>query len=200
MQRREMAVPSAGAGSFRICTSSATLAAPRGSVLSILDWRDAHLAGRPFPFTPSVTDVYGLHACLEQYLREFPMGTPLRQIVEEMGGGAPDGGTIKAVQTGGPSGGGIPAEHLDTPVDYESLQALGSIMGSGGMIVIHDAHINADKSGPLPVAAYSALLMTITEGKCYSEKEMSECLSAAGFRNSAYQPTAADRSIITARK
>ena len=45
-------------------------AAPRGSVLSILDWRDAHLAGRPFPFTPSVTDVYGLHACLEQYLHE----------------------------------------------------------------------------------------------------------------------------------
>ena len=64
------------------------------------------------------------------------MGTTLRQIVEEMGGGAPDGGTIKAVQTGGPSGGCIPAEHLDTPVDYESLTKLGSIMGSGGMIVM----------------------------------------------------------------
>jgi bidirectional [NiFe] hydrogenase diaphorase subunit len=60
----------------------------------------------------------------------------LRQIVEEMGGGAPDGGTIKAVQTGGPSGGCIPAEALDTPVDYESLSKLGSIMGSGGMIVM----------------------------------------------------------------
>jgi bidirectional [NiFe] hydrogenase diaphorase subunit len=69
-------------------------------------------------------------------LIEVPMGTPLRQIVEDMGGGAPDGGTIKAVQTGGPSGGCIPAAHLDTPVDYESLQALGSIMGSGGMIVM----------------------------------------------------------------
>src|SRR5207253_3519048 len=68
-------------------------------------------------------------------LIEVPMGTPLRTIVEEMGGGAPDG-TIKAVQTGGPSGGCIPASHLDTPVDYESLQALGSIMGSGGMIVM----------------------------------------------------------------
>jgi bidirectional [NiFe] hydrogenase diaphorase subunit len=69
-------------------------------------------------------------------LIEVPMGTPLRVIVEEMGGGAPDGGAIKAVQTGGPSGGCIPSQHLDTPVDYESLGKLGSIMGSGGMIVM----------------------------------------------------------------
>jgi bidirectional [NiFe] hydrogenase diaphorase subunit len=69
-------------------------------------------------------------------LVEVPMGTTLRHIVEVMGGGVPDGGKVKAVQTGGPSGGCIPAEHLDTPVDYESLQALGSIMGSGGMIVM----------------------------------------------------------------
>jgi bidirectional [NiFe] hydrogenase diaphorase subunit len=72
-------------------------------------------------------------------LLEVPMGTPLRMIVEEMGGGAPDGGRIKAVQTGGPSGGCIPAQHLDTPVDYESLGKLGSIMGSGGMIVMDDS-------------------------------------------------------------
>jgi bidirectional [NiFe] hydrogenase diaphorase subunit len=71
-------------------------------------------------------------------LLEVPMGTPLRTIVEEMGGGAPGGGNIKAVQTGGPSGGCIPAQHLDTPVDYESLGKLGSIMGSGGMIVMDD--------------------------------------------------------------
>jgi len=71
-------------------------------------------------------------------LIEVPMGTPLRTIVEEMGGGAPEGGTIKAVQTGGPSGGCIPAEELDTPVDYDSLTRLGSIMGSGGMIVMDD--------------------------------------------------------------
>jgi bidirectional [NiFe] hydrogenase diaphorase subunit len=71
-------------------------------------------------------------------LIEVAMGTPLRAIVEEMGGGAPDGGQIKAVQTGGPSGGCIPAQHLDTPVDYESLGKLGSIMGSGGMIVMDD--------------------------------------------------------------
>jgi bidirectional [NiFe] hydrogenase diaphorase subunit len=68
-------------------------------------------------------------------LIEVPMGTRLRDIVEVMGGGAPDG-QIKAVQTGGPSGGCIPADALDTPVDYESLARLGSIMGSGGMIVM----------------------------------------------------------------
>ena len=72
-------------------------------------------------------------------LIEVPMGIPLRQIVEEMGGGAPDGRKIKSVQTGGPSGGCIPAEHLDTPVDYESLTKLGSIMGSGGMVVMDDS-------------------------------------------------------------
>jgi bidirectional [NiFe] hydrogenase diaphorase subunit len=72
-------------------------------------------------------------------LIEVPMGTPLRTIVEEMGGGAPDGGKIKAVQTGGPSGGCIPASALDTPVDYDSLTKLGSIMGSGGMIVMDDS-------------------------------------------------------------
>jgi bidirectional [NiFe] hydrogenase diaphorase subunit len=71
-------------------------------------------------------------------LVEVPMGTPLRTIVEEIGGGAPGGAKIKAVQTGGPSGGCIPAEALDTPVDYESLQKLGSIMGSGGMIVMDE--------------------------------------------------------------
>jgi bidirectional [NiFe] hydrogenase diaphorase subunit len=68
-------------------------------------------------------------------LVEVPLGTPLRRIVEDIGGGVP-GGHVKAVQTGGPSGGCIPAEHLDTPVDYESLASLGSIMGSGGMIVM----------------------------------------------------------------
>jgi bidirectional [NiFe] hydrogenase diaphorase subunit len=72
-------------------------------------------------------------------LIEVPMGTPLRTIVEDMGGGAPDGAKIKAVQTGGPSGGCIPANHLDTPVDYESLNKLGSIMGSGGMIVMDES-------------------------------------------------------------
>jgi bidirectional [NiFe] hydrogenase diaphorase subunit len=72
-------------------------------------------------------------------LIEVPMGIPLRQIVMEMGGGAPDGRQVKSVQTGGPSGGCIPADYLDTPVDYESLTKLGSIMGSGGMVVMDDS-------------------------------------------------------------
>lgn len=69
-------------------------------------------------------------------LIEVPMGTSLRQIVEEMGGGVPGGGTAKAVQTGGPSGGCIPASAFDVLVDYESLTNLGSMMGSGGLIVM----------------------------------------------------------------
>lgn len=77
-------------------------------------------------------------------LVEVPLGTPLRRIVEDIGGGAPGGGTIKAVQTGGPSGGCIPAELFDTLVDYESLARLGSIMGSGGMIVLDQSNNMVD--------------------------------------------------------
>ncbi len=69
-------------------------------------------------------------------LVEVPMGTSLATIVYEMGEGAPEGATVKAVQTGGPSGGCVPADRLDTPVDFESLQELGTIMGSGGMVVM----------------------------------------------------------------
>jgi len=69
-------------------------------------------------------------------LIEVPMGTMLRDIVFDIGGGIPDGGKFKAVQTGGPSGGCIPEQFLDMPVDYESLAKIGSIMGSGGMIVM----------------------------------------------------------------
>jgi bidirectional [NiFe] hydrogenase diaphorase subunit len=71
-------------------------------------------------------------------LIEVPMGITLRDIVFEIGGGIADGRSFKAAQTGGPSGGCIPAEYLDTPVDYESLRALGSIMGSGGLIIMDD--------------------------------------------------------------
>ncbi len=71
-------------------------------------------------------------------LIEVPMGISLRQIVEEMGGGVPDG-EVKAVQTGGPSGGCIPKSMLDTPVDYDSLRKVGSMMGSGGMVVMDDS-------------------------------------------------------------
>jgi len=71
-------------------------------------------------------------------LIEVPMGVTLRQIVFEIGGGVPEGRKFKAVQTGGPSGGCIPEQFLDLPVDYESLKEVGSIMGSGGMIVMDD--------------------------------------------------------------
>ena len=71
-------------------------------------------------------------------LVEVPMGTPLRQIVEEIGGGIPNGKKFKAAQTGGPSGGCIPAEHLDIPIDYDNLLAIGSMMGSGGLIVMDE--------------------------------------------------------------
>jgi bidirectional [NiFe] hydrogenase diaphorase subunit len=69
-------------------------------------------------------------------LIEVPMGITLRQIIYDIGGGIPDGKKLKAVQTGGPSGGCIPDQFLDMPVDYESLAKVGSIMGSGGMIVM----------------------------------------------------------------
>jgi NADH:ubiquinone oxidoreductase subunit F (NADH-binding)/ferredoxin len=71
-------------------------------------------------------------------LVEVPMGTTLREIVDGIGGGVADGKALKAVQTGGPAGGCIPAEHLDTPVDFDTLGKLGSIMGSGGMIVLDE--------------------------------------------------------------
>lgn len=72
-------------------------------------------------------------------LVEVPMGITLREIVYDIGGGIPNGREFKAAQTGGPSGGCIPAEYLDTPIDYESLNAIGSMMGSGGLIVMDDS-------------------------------------------------------------
>ena len=71
-------------------------------------------------------------------LVEVPMGTTLREIVYDIGGGIPNGRDFKAAQTGGPSGGCIPKEHLDTPIDYETLKQIGSMMGSGGLIVMDD--------------------------------------------------------------
>jgi bidirectional [NiFe] hydrogenase diaphorase subunit len=94
-------------------------------------------------------------------LIEVPMGITLREIVFEIGGGIPDERSFKAVQTGGPSGGCIPAAYLDTPVDYESLQALGSIMGSGGMIVMDEGSCMVD------VAKYfMAFCVDESCGKC----------------------------------
>ena len=77
-------------------------------------------------------------------LVEVPMGTTLREIVEEIGGGIPNGKKFKAAQTGGPSGGCIPAELIDTPIDYDSLMAIGSMMGSGGLIVMDEDNCMVD--------------------------------------------------------
>lgn len=71
-------------------------------------------------------------------LAEVPFGTTLRELIFDIGGGIPNGKKFKAVQTGGPSGGVIPEQYLDTPIEYETLQALGSIMGSGGMVVVDE--------------------------------------------------------------
>ena len=85
------------------------------------------------------TKIFALAGKVENTgLIEVPMGITLREIVFDIGGGIPDGREFKAAQTGGPSGGCIPAQFLDTKVDYESLKALGSIMGSGGLIVMDD--------------------------------------------------------------
>ncbi|MFO7779345.1 MAG: NuoF family protein [Nitriliruptoraceae bacterium] len=85
------------------------------------------------------TKVFALTGSLNNTgLIEVPMGITLREIVEEMGGGIPDGRAFKAAQSGGPSGGCIPAPYLDTPVDYENLQKLGSMMGSGGLVVMDE--------------------------------------------------------------
>ena len=77
-------------------------------------------------------------------LVEIPMGTTLREIIEEIGGGIPNGKKFKAAQTGGPSGGCIPAQHIDTPIDYDNLLAIGSMMGSGGLIVMDEDNCMVD--------------------------------------------------------
>ncbi len=77
-------------------------------------------------------------------LVEIPMGTTLREIVFEIGGGIPNGKKFKAAQTGGPSGGCIPEEHLDIPIDYDNLLAIGSMMGSGGLIVMDEDNCMVD--------------------------------------------------------
>lgn len=77
-------------------------------------------------------------------LVEVPMGTTLREVVYDIGGGIPNGKKFKAAQTGGPSGGCIPAEHLDVPIDYDNLIAIGSMMGSGGLIVMDEDNCMVD--------------------------------------------------------
>jgi bidirectional [NiFe] hydrogenase diaphorase subunit len=112
-------------------------------------------------------------------LVEVPMGISLREMVFEIGGGIPEGRKFKAVQTGGPSGGCLPTECLDMPVDYESLAKAGSIMGSGGMIVMDESSCMVD------VAKYFMdFCMTESCGKCIPCRvgtyQMHRILSAIG--------------------
>ncbi len=94
-------------------------------------------------------------------LIEVPMGMTLREIIFGLGGGIPNGAKFKAAQTGGPSGGCVPEQHLDMPIDYESLAAVGSIMGSGGLIIMDDTSCMVD------VAKYfMEFCMTESCGKC----------------------------------
>ncbi|MCK5307476.1 MAG: 4Fe-4S binding protein, partial [Zetaproteobacteria bacterium] len=99
-------------------------------------------------------------------LVEVPFGTPLRHVIYDIGGGIPNGRKFKAVQSGGPSGGCIPAQHLDTPIDYTDLTKLGSIMGSGGLIVMDEDTCMVD------IARYF-INFTMDEscGKCTSCRE-----------------------------
>lgn len=91
------------------------------------------------------TKVFALVGKIEKAgLVEVPMGMPLREIIYDIGGGVPDGKAFKSVQTGGPSGGCIPESLLDTPVDFESLAKIGSIMGSGGMVVMDNTDCMVD--------------------------------------------------------
>jgi bidirectional [NiFe] hydrogenase diaphorase subunit len=124
-------------------------------------------------------------------LIEVPMGIPLREIIQEIGGGVPDGRRFKAVQTGGPSGGCLPEQQLDLPVDYDSLREVGSIMGSGGMIVMDET------SSMVDVARYfMEFCMSESCGKCVPCRvgtyQMHELLNkiAAG------QATAADLALL----
>lgn len=88
----------------------------------------------------------------------------------------------------------------DTDKVRPLLAASAKALPKGGLLIVHDAHLNEDKTGPAPVAAYSALLMSVTEGRCYGTGEMRELLNEAGFIDVRHQDTACDRSIVTAIK
>lgn len=127
----------------------------------ILQRGAAWLKGIGTPTSPG-TAVFSLVGKINNTgLVEVPMGMPLRHLVEVVGGGIPKGKKLKAVQTGGPSGGCIPVELLDTPVDYESLGRIGSMMGSGGMVVMDESTCMVD------IARYFLTFTQIEScGKC----------------------------------
>lgn len=124
-------------------------------------------------------------------LIEVPMGITLREIIEEIGGGIPEGRKFKAVQTGGPSGGCIPEEHLDSPVDYESLAKIGSIMGSGGMILMDET------SSMVDVAKYfMEFCMSESCGKCVPCRAGTRQMHAILEKITAGEATGADLALL----
>jgi bidirectional [NiFe] hydrogenase diaphorase subunit len=124
-------------------------------------------------------------------LIEVPMGITLREIIQEIGGGIPDGKRFKAVQTGGPSGGCIPEQHLDSPVDYESLARIGSIMGSGGMILMDET------SSMVDVAKYfMEFCMSESCGKCIPCRAGTRQMHALLEKISAGEGTAQDLALL----
>ncbi|NCC36331.1 MAG: NADH-quinone oxidoreductase subunit L, partial [Chloroflexia bacterium] len=124
-------------------------------------------------------------------LIEVPMGMTIREIVEELGGGTPDGTPVKGVQTGGPSGGCIPEALFDTPVDYESLAEVGSIMGSGGMVVM-DATTNMVEIARF----YMEFCMDESCGKCVPCRTGTVHMYRLLSKISAGQATAADLATL----
>jgi bidirectional [NiFe] hydrogenase diaphorase subunit len=124
-------------------------------------------------------------------LIEVPMGITLREVVNEIGGGIPDGKKCKAVQTGGPSGGCIPEKHMDLPVDYESLKSIGSMMGSGGMIVMDETSCMVD------VAKYfMEFCMSESCGKCIPCRAGTQQMHGILARITAGEGTPADLALL----
>jgi bidirectional [NiFe] hydrogenase diaphorase subunit len=124
-------------------------------------------------------------------LIEVPMGITLREIVDEVGGGIPDGKRFKAVQTGGPSGGCIPEQHLDSPLDYESLKLIGSMMGSGGMIVMDETSCMVD------VAKYfMEFCKSESCGKCIPCRAGTQQMHGLLEKITAGEGTAADLTLL----
>jgi bidirectional [NiFe] hydrogenase diaphorase subunit len=138
------------------------------------------------------TKVFALAGTIENTgLIEVPMGTTLRDIIEVIGGGIPDGKAFKAVQTGGPSGGCVPAEHLDIAVDYDSLKTLGTMMGSGGMIVMDETSSMVDVA-----RFFMEFCMDESCGKCVPCRAGTQQMHALLDKIAKSQATRADLQLL----
>lgn len=138
------------------------------------------------------TKVFALAGAISNIgLIEVPMGMTLREIIEEVGGGCPGGKAFKAVQTGGPSGGCIPEEHLGIPVDYDSLKTLGTMMGSGGMIVMDETSDMVDVA-----RFFMEFCMSESCGKCVPCRTGTQQMHALLDKIAKSQATRADLALL----